>query len=287
MRRHLILTTLFLAGVFAGCAPEGTPQALVIQFNSVVGAEGSCKLQVSSGGSQVTRSTGTLDLLFAPNYVMFPSVASKFSEASETTEFGAEQGSLEPNGITFTGVRVWYEIDGLQGQYDGTDTVIPDEIFTPTSGHVEAGKFTAIAVEILPASVVNILDNDVAFDNIYSGGYLIAHVVLEGRTLDGDKVRSNEFVFPINVCRGCLLYWPFQDASQCCDTLVTEETVCYPGQDEAIPCDLGCSLVEFDDRAEAKASMIKKESLTLAATGGGEGAEGDVEEGDVTEEDAL
>ena len=287
MRRHLILTALFLAGVFAGCAPEGTPQALVIQFNSVVGAENSCKLQVSSGGSQVTRSTGTLDLLFAPNYVMFPSIASKLEEASATTEFGAEQGSLDPNGITFTGVRVWYEIEGLQGQYDGTDTILPDEIFSPTSGHVDAGKFTAIAVEILPASVVNILDGDKAFDNIYSGGYLIAHVVLEGRTLDGDKVRSNEFVFPINVCRGCLLYWPFHDATDCCETLISDETVCYPGQDEAIPCDLGCSMVEFDPRADAKMSMIMKQSASLTTEGGGEGTEGDVEEGDVAEEDAL
>jgi hypothetical protein len=280
MRRHLILTALFITGVFAGCAPEGTPQALVIQFNSVVGAEGSCKLQVSSGGSQVTRSTGTLDLLFAPNYVLFPSIVNKFSEASETTAFGAETGSLEPNGITFTGVRVWYEIEGLQGQWDGAETVLPDEIFSPTSGHVEAGKFTTIAVEILPAAVVNILDGDVAFDAIYSGGYLIAHVVLEGRTLDGDKVRSNEFVFPINVCRGCLLYWPFNNPEQCCETPVTDATVCYPGQDEAIPCDLGCSLVEYDLRADAKMAMIKKETATLATEGGGDAMENDLAEED-------
>lgn len=286
MRRYLILSILFITGVFAGCAPEGTPQALVIQFNSVVGAEGSCKLQVSSGGSQVTRSTGTLDLLFAPNYVLFPAISNKFSEATETTEFGSETGSLEPNGITFTGVRVWYEIEGLRGQWDGAETVLPDEIFSPTSGHVDANSFTTIAVEILPASVVRILDGDVAFDNIYSGGYLIAHVVLEGRTLDGDKVRSNEFVFPINVCRGCLLYWPFHDATECCDTLVSDDTVCYPGQDEAVPCDLGCSLVEFDQRADAKMAMIMKESSTMAATGGVE-TDGDVVENDVAEEDAL
>ncbi|MFH1531129.1 MAG: hypothetical protein ABIK09_10415 [Pseudomonadota bacterium] len=287
MRRQIILTALLIAGVLAGCAPEGTPQALILQFNSVVGAENSCKLQVASGGgAQATRSVGTLDLLFASNYMFFPAIANALLEAGETSGFGVEQGSLDPNGVTLTGARVWFEIEGLRGQWDGSETVLPDEIFSPTSGHISPGKFGTVAVELLSAAVVNILDADIAFDNIYSGGYLIAHVVIEGRTLDGEKVRSNEFVYPINVCRGCLLYWPFKDLSKCCEGLTSDDTVCYPGQDEAVPCDLGCTLVEYDPRAEAKASMILKETDTLSSTGGG-GTGGDVMEADVAEEDTL
>ncbi len=287
MRRYLTISALLIAGVLAGCAPEGTPQALVIQFNSVVGAQNSCKLGVTSGGgAQATRSVGTLDLLFAPNYIFFPAVANMLFEAGETSDLGSEQGSLEPNGVTLTGARVWFEIEGLQGQWDGSPTILPDEIFAPTSGHIGPGKFGSVMVELIPAKVVNILDGDVAFDNIYSGGYLIAHIVMEGRTLDGDKVRSNEFVYPINVCRGCLLYWPFSDPSNCCDELKSDSIVCYPGQDEAIPCDIGCTMVEYASRSEAKMAMINKETNTLATTVEG-GTEGDAVEGDVAEEDAL
>ena len=284
MKRHLTMMALFIAGVLAGCAPEGTPQALIIQGNSVVGSTSSCKIP-SSGGGVLTeaRSVGTLDLLFGSSYILFPSIANKLSEAQETSEAGSAQGALEPNGIVLTGARVWYEIEGLQGQWDGGETLLPDEIFAPTSGYLDPGGFATVALEILPAAVVTKLDGDTAFDNLYSGGYLIAHVVMEGRTLDGDKVRSNEFVFPIQVCRGCLLYWPFLDPSNCCDALKTDAIVCFPGQDEAIACDVGCTMVDYDPRYEAKLSMIKKESTSLGASG----ASGNGVEDDVVEDDTL
>jgi len=285
MKPHLSLTAMFLAGVFAGCAPEGTPQALVLQYNSVVSAKNSCVLRPASGAGQETRSVGMLDLLIAPNYLFFPALANKLATATEVSALTSEEGVLEPHLITLTGARVWYEIEGLQGQWDGSPTILPDEVFAPTSGVVEPSKFIAVIVEILPPAVVRALDGDTAFDNIYSGGYLIAHVVVEGRTLDGMKVRSNEFVYPIHVCRGCLLYWPFSNPLTCCDELKSDEMVCYPGQDEAFPCDIGCAMVEFDPRADAKQAMIKKETNTLAVTAGG-GGEDDVIESDV-EEDAL
>jgi len=284
MRRNIAIATLLIAGTFAGCAPEGTPQALIIQQNSSVGGETSCK--PPSGSSGPARSTGTLDLLFASRYMFFPGINNALTGAAETSELGTGQGALDPHGITLTGARVWFEIEGLLGQWDGSPTVLPDELFAPTSGHIAPSGNASISVELLSSTVVKILDGDVAFDNIYSGGYLIAHVVVEGRTLDGTKVRSNEFVFPINVCRGCLLYWPIKDPSKCCDGLTSETTVCFPGQDEAIPCDIGCAVVEYDPRAEAKMSMIMKETNTLSVSGGG-GTGGDVVESDVFEEDAL
>jgi len=284
MRPYLSLTALAIAGVLAGCAPEGTPQALVIQYNTIVGAEKSCKIQGGGGGNEF-RSVGALDLLFAPKYLFFPTVANELEKAKETSELDQKEGVLEPNGVVLTGARVWYEIAGLKGQWDGTPSILPDEVFAPTSGYIEPGKAVAVTVEILPAPVVRILDGDTAFDNLYSGGYLIAHVVMEGRTLDGAKIRSNEFVYPINVCRGCLLYWPFSNPENCCNELKTTDVVCFPGQDESIPCDIGCTMVQYDPRAEAKLAMIKKQTQTLSVAA--EGDEGDVVEGDAAEEDAL
>ena len=284
MRRHLTMTALLLTGVLAGCAPEGTPQALTLEGNSVVGAQVSCTVKASSGGE--IRSVGTLDLLFANSYLMFPIVSNRLPEASETSLLEAAEGAAEPHGVVLTGARLWFEIDGLLGQWDGGETILPDEIFAPTSGYMDPDGELVVQVEALPASVVDLLDGDMVFDSIYTGGYLIVHMVIEGRKIDGTKVRSNELLYPINVCRGCLMYWPIEPTT-CCDAVVTEAIVCFPGQDEAIPCDIGCSVVGFDERAAAKMAMIQKQTNNLSVLDEDGGTDGDVLENDVTESDTL
>lgn len=284
MKRHFLLAALLVAGVLNGCAPEGNPLALVITGNAKVGSESSCVIQ---GGQGVSRTTGTLDLLYATNYVFYPTVRSMLQNAEEVSELGVDTGSLDPNGIHLKGVRVWYEIEGLKGQWTtGETTKIPDEVFTPTFGFMMPGGSVTFGVEIIPREVVQALDGDTAFDALYSGGYLIAHVAVEGTTQDGRKIRSAELAYPIQVCRGCLLYWPVEDPGTCCDGISsTDVIVCSPGQDEAIPCDVGCAMVEFDPRVAEKQAMIMKKSTTLAVTPDDGGDEGDVVESDVAEED--
>ena len=284
MRRHLTMTALLLAGVLAGCAPEGTPQTLLLTGNSAVSAQGGCKISASASGE--SRSVGTLDLLFANNYMMFPMVSNRLPMASAVSELGVTEGAVESHGVILTGARLWFEIDGLLGQWDGGETILPDEIFSPTSGYMDPGDGMVVQVEALPASVVNLLDGDMVFDSIYTGGYLIVHIVVEGRKIDGTKVRSNEFVYPINVCRGCRMYWPIEPTT-CCDTVVTEAVVCFPGQDEAIPCDIGCSVVGFNERVAAKMAMIQQQTTNLSVLEEGGGTDGDVLENDIEEEDVL
>jgi len=278
------MTALLLTGALAGCAPEGTPQSLLLEGNSAVGAKASCALVASAGGE--TRSVGTLDLLFANSYLMFPVIRNSLPKASAVSLLEEGEGAAEPHGVVLTGARLWFEIDGLLGQWDGGETVLPDEIFVPTSGYMNPDGLIVVQVEALPASVVNLLDGDMVFDSIYTGGYLIVHIVIEGRKLDGTKVRSNELLYPINVCRGCLMYWPIEPTT-CCDAIVTETVVCFPGQDEAIPCDVGCAVVGFDERAAAKMAMIQQQTTSLAVLDEGGETDEDVSENDVADEDAL
>ena len=273
---------LLLTGVLASCAPEGTPQALTLERNAMVGAKASCLVTPATSG--IFRSAGTLDLLFANSYQMFPMITNRLPEATETSLLDKQQGAMEPHGVVLTGARLWFEINGLMGQWDGGETILPDEIFVPTSGYMHPGDIATVQVEILPAALVDLLDGDMVFDSIYTGGYLIVHMVVEGRKLDGTKVRSNEFLYPINVCRGCLMYWPIEPTT-CCDAIVSDTIVCFPGQDESIPCDIGCAVIGLDERAAAKMAMIQQQTTSLSWVDDGGGTEGDVLENDVLEND--
>ena len=37
---------------------------------------------------------------------------------------------------------------------------------------------------------------------------IIAHIRLKGETLDGREIESNEFLFPVRVCNGCMITYP-------------------------------------------------------------------------------
>jgi hypothetical protein len=53
------------------------------------------------------------------------------------------------------------------------------------------------------------------------------HIVLAGTTADGTPVRSNEFVLPVELCRGCLLV-------PCEIGQVVRFEGCHPGQDDGL-----------------------------------------------------
>ena len=80
---------------------------------------------------------------------------------------------------------------------------------------------------------------------------VLARVRAYGRTLGGTEIESGEFVFPIQVCRGCLISYPASAADETatpaggaqgrfiCRTVGegTEDSgACFPGQDVPTPC---------------------------------------------------
>jgi hypothetical protein len=79
-------------------------------------------------------------------------------------------------------------------------------------------------------------------------GQAIVRIRIFGTTLGGQDIESGDYDFPIQVCDGCLISYPSsaQDPSApagvyLCSPAAEEESeattqVCYPGQDEVIPC---------------------------------------------------
>lgn len=75
---------------------------------------------------------------------------------------------------------------------------------------------------------------------------LVTYTRIYGYTLGGDYVESDEFEFPIDICKGCLIRFAPQDidpafpAPNCAaaqtGTASTLPIPCYPGQDDTIDC---------------------------------------------------
>jgi hypothetical protein len=72
---------------------------------------------------------------------------------------------------------------------------------------------------------------------------IVTYTKAYGTTLGGDHVESNTFIFPITVCRGCLIAFdtdsskPEQpNCEQAMSATTTGPTVCFYGQDEPIDC---------------------------------------------------
>lgn len=255
MKKKIGLTLLLV--VLASCAPEGDPQVLAIAGAQLIDSKTQCRIKATGGAAEV-KPMGVLDLLVTNKYYMAPVVINDLEPAGGGDASG-------PNGVTLKGAHVRYEISGLTGKHpDGTTdgpTKLP-KVFVPASGYVQAASQTTTLIELVPPEIGKILDEDTVFDQKYTSGKLIAHVVIEGFMNDGTVVRSNEFLFPIDVCRACLVYYPIPMSKCCLGTQSDSAVLCFPGQDEGVSCDLACAMLDGAAREAQKKALLEGKITT-------------------------
>lgn len=258
---------LLASWMAASCAPDQDVGELWIMGNQLVGKKTQCAAK-ASGGSTELISRGIMDLMTTNRYVLFPMVKNGLEQLDKTLGLGFEEGYPETHTVIIKGAWVSFQLEGLEGAYDGTDqpTDLADlgEIWIPTSGAVEPAVTNPVVLEAVPPLVGQLLDKDIAFDGYSSGGVMTIHVVIEGVQFDGTVMHSVPFDFPILVCRGCLvLHDSYPEL--CCITNVTSMFLpCYPGQDEPTSCAQACRLLYGTDRWAAKRAMIMQKRATLA-----------------------
>jgi hypothetical protein len=245
MKKMMLM--LALLPVLYSCAPEGVSQSFVVTGCTLVDYRNQCKLSTTGNVTEL-RSVGILDLLFTNKYWVAPVIMNDTNPPTDGSTIGGK-------GISVLGAHLSYQIGQLGGQYDTKKVIKPYKVFMPASGFIKPGEITTIMLEGIPAEIGALLDRDMAFDERYSGGYIAVTIQLEGVMTDGTSVMSNKFVYPIQLCRGCLLYYPIP-LSQCCNGTIGEVYICYPGQDDGIPCDLGCSVMDMYDRYAEKKAML-------------------------------
>lgn len=197
-----------------GCASDNASSAtLVILQNQI--PDTSCQIPVAKGGSFLGR--GRIDVSAAGGgYIMTPLVESRAENLDSNDPF---QRSISVEGaqvsLTFADESL-VDVAGLQaaGATDFTQRF---------SAVIEPGSLAALSLVALPQAVLDDLDTSLSEGDVTQ---VLSHVVVFGE-LGGGDVESNEFAYPIDVCKGCLLV----DAGSCVGYQDSGELLCFPGQD--------------------------------------------------------
>lgn len=232
----VVLGALLSLGL-TGCA-EQEGQTFYIAFSLAL--EDDC--EISAGGGQVAlRPRGRMDLVLTNEYYLFANVVNSMSTTSQVTGGTPATLQLENNNLQIIGGKVSYSVGDI-----GID--LPQNQFVFTSGTVRPGNQSPIQVHAIPPLVGEFLRQAPALQKRYSSVEVVVKLTLEGTLQDGTVVKSREFVYPIDVCRGCLIQYNVAPEF-CCDPATWGDVPvpCFMGQDLSVDCRTCCAST-FDSK---------------------------------------
>jgi len=204
-RLHLLLLVLLVLGLSA-CAPEG-PSAFVT-FN--VPPNGSCVVSPDTGNN-VFRPFGLYDISPSGNgagksgfcersYVLNLLVNSYLRSNSDET-----LGRAEPNILQINGAEVeLMSLDKATISFEDSDgnVLLPNPFLVTTNNSLFPSKgdqpsVGIAAVEAIPVTYASFLAE-------FVGDQILAKVSIYGTTTGDVDVDFKPFIYPINICDGCL-----------------------------------------------------------------------------------
>ena len=168
-------------------------------------------------GSTTFISSGKLDVAFGGSYEIHPIIQNQLQRRGVS-------GRPETNGIHITRAEVTLEgLDGLPLDFGGflpNPFSVPTTVYIPPASSPDAPGAAAGSIVVVPADYT--LSLPVAAGSTTT---ITASVRLVGRTLGDIDIETGDWIFPIEVCNGCLLI---------CEIGPDDELVsCNPGQDSS------------------------------------------------------
>ena len=237
-----ILPFLLAAVLGASSCARTNPQSLLIRGNVFVNSGSGCEFAVAGNESGPFRTRGVVDLALADTYWMLPTVENLLPavEAIGSAPVNKTQLHNEDHNVTVTGAILNYQLNDISVQAAG----VPSDLFVHSTLVVPPEKLASIPIEAIPGSVGSRLIQHTRLGTRGQAAEMLVKVILEGHTQGGHVLHSNEFVYPLTVCNGCL---PFNPPGTRCTSLDPEpdEVPCIFGQDEKLDCRV-CMLVYGD-----------------------------------------
>jgi hypothetical protein len=186
----------------------------------------------------VLKSGGILDVTLREGYTAALLIGSHLTQRGSRDQLRTETARLTLQGAAVTLTDIRGNLLPLGGATSNPYSTIGTGMVNP-SGSNEAA-YGVMFADIVPGG----LD--------FKESTIVSRVRAFGTTLGGTEIESNELIFQIQVCRGCLIDYPATAADTTpgtnrylCETVSDEEnpvqvTSCFPGQDASIPCN-ACS----------------------------------------------
>jgi hypothetical protein len=196
---------LSAAGITSGCA-EDIPEIFIVANQPFTDE---CEVPPpNAGANQVFISRGTLDLFLANSYIMAARVESTLgeSESAGFTTGGGGNGGIdvpdwEANNIQLRSATIRYDVpDGLNQQLGVLEV--------PLSGAIEPGGLASVELKVIEDSVAQSLAANPLIRDARIPVTINLRIKFQGQTVTGRDVDSNEFIYPIELCYGCLLTFP-------------------------------------------------------------------------------
>ena len=251
MRAPASVGTLFVAIFMLASCAEHVPEIMIVA-NQMYG-EG-CDVPVGSSTTSL-RTRGTLDLFITDQYRMIPKVENTLV-ASGSVGFGGGgggQGGLsgaewEGNDIFLRRATIRFEAP------DALGVPLPRELDVELSGRVEPGGEATVELQAISPSIGRTLANSRLLREARTSLTIDQRLKFYGETSTGAQVDSNEFIYPLELCYGCLLDIPPEAidtefaVQPNCRNLDTEsegesQVICFAGQDEPVDCRAVCPIV--------------------------------------------
>jgi hypothetical protein len=208
------------AGLATGCVDNESSLFIVGAFNL---SATDCLAKPDSDAELLFG--GTIDLAFTSTYQAALLLGNQLTEQGSREKLRTETSRMRIQGADVTLFRP-----------DGSEV----SFTTSASGFAHNADGTDPGYAAVSAQLVR--DGDLPPGT--ADGIAIARVRVFGETLGGQEVESGDFDFPIDVCHGCLVFFPaeaivFVDGEPECSATAEvdqESTVCYFGQDVPFPC---------------------------------------------------
>ncbi len=222
----------------SGCADNET-MLFVRQVMAVQSPE--CFVRADASGD--FRTAGALDVLFADSYSAVLLVGNQLVQRSSRDQLRTEANRIVLKGAE---VRVF---DSQEAQLIAF-TVPASGFVDPASGATPG--FGLTAATLIPSSLGATLFDQLA---LFESTTVVANIKVFGDTLGGEEIDSAELVYPIVVCKGCLVFKPADlddpvtpiyecnvtGATGMSDTIEIDEVPCSFGQDDLVDCRLCCA----------------------------------------------
>jgi hypothetical protein len=257
-RKAWTAAALGLAAALSGCLVDDEDGKLVILQAQPL--SDTCEITTDR---TVGLSQGVIDMAMATDYTLNLLVQNNMDQITRVRSYQPQDARLNTTDVRLTRAIVEYRA------LDQVTASFPEQLRVPLSAPVSAAGTSVFGVEVLTPAMVQDLRTSPEFIIRGADGQvrpartsvkLLVNVKVEGETLDGKSVGSNDFTFPLTVCNGCLVAVPPDAVSvdagvqpnclrlDAADIGTAADDLCIAGQDAAVDCRI-CTLFAVDDFA--------------------------------------
>jgi hypothetical protein len=216
-------------------------------------ASGSTGCTVENSPSSLFITEGTLDLAFRTEYTAALLVGNQLVARGNSSQLRTETSRVQ--------------IEGAEVRLEDGETVVWGPYTVPGSGFVDPATGSTPSFGLTETILLgSAFGNDLIrnFDKNVVKRFTSV-VKINGKTLGGSEIQSNQWRFPLSVCYGCLIVYPpdandpkVQPQPNCALPAGTGTTLappCILGQDDAIDCRICKTSIRTQDQALCEPSF--------------------------------